>query len=349
MVSLVNLVEQAVNGVLSDAGPLRIPGRGSIPTTSLYFADPLAGLIGDRIGAAGLPIRRISATIFTCGDAAVVIRYAGERELGFLRRGGFRKIYLLIDDDLQALHKNDGLPADWRRRLIAYRDGLLPKLLHLVTHVVAPSEPILQSYRRHVPMRLDPAQCHAAAALDHHDSKGRLDIVFAATRSHLRDLEFFAPAIAGFLKARPDAHLTTFLNGHAPAAFKGLPNVTHHSPMGWERYRAFVATRRFHVAIAPALDTAFNRARSLSRLHDHAAYGAAGLYSTQPPFAGTIADGASGRLLPNDPEAWRAALFALADRRDAARHLAKGGQRLSAALGGQGRVRAFWQRQFGLN
>jgi hypothetical protein len=119
--------------------------------------------------------------------------------------------------------------------------------------------------------------------------------------------------------------------------------------MSWERYRAFVAAHRFHIALAPALDTTFNRARSLSRLHDHAAYGAAGLYSDHPPFAGTIADGASGRLLPNDPEAWQAALLDLTDDRDAVRLLAEGGQRLSAALGDHGRVRSFWQRELGLS
>ncbi len=349
MVSLADFVGQAVNGVFSSAGPTRTRGRSSLPTTSLYFADPLSDLIGDRIGCAEKPIRRISATAFTCGDAAVIVRYAGKQELAFLRRGGFKKIYLLIDDDLQALHADDGLPADWRRRLLVYRDGVLRKLLDLVTHVVAPSEPILQSYRRHELLRLEPAQCHAVAALDHHDTTARLDIVLAATRSHLSDVEFFAPAIAGFLKVRPDAHLTTFLNGHAPPVLRNLPNVTHHSPMGWERYRDFVAAHRFHIALAPACDTAFNRARSVSRLHDHAGYGAAGLYSAQPPFAGTIADGTSGRLLPPDPEAWRAALFDLAAHRNVMRQLAEGGQRLSAALGDHGRVRDFWQRQFGLS
>lgn len=349
MVSLPDFVEQTVSGFRSSARPFWHPTRSSVPTASLYFSDPLSDLIGDHIGCAEKPIHRISATVFACGNAAVVIRYASEREVAFLRRGGFRKIYLLIDDDLQALHDGDGLPADWRRRLILYRDGVLRKVLRLVTHVVAPSEGILQSYRQHQPMRLDPAQCHAVACLDHHDGKGRLDIVFAATRSHLQDLEFFAPAVAGFLKRRPDAHLTTFLNGHAPVALKGLPNITHQSSMSWERYRAFVAAHRFHIALAPALNTTFNRARSLSRLHDHAAYGAAGLYSDHPPFAGTIADGASGRLLPDDPEAWQAALFDLADHRDAVRHLAEGGQRISAALGDHGRVRSFWQRELGLS
>lgn len=345
MASLAQFVRRAVNGVVSTTGRFGASGRGSIPTASLYFSDAMSGLIGDR---AGRPIRRVSPTVFACGDAAVVIRYVGARELAFLRRGGFKKIYLLIDDDLHALHDGDGLPADWRARLIAYRDGALRKLLELVTHVVAPSEPILQSYRRHHSLRLDPVQCHAAASLDHHGNAGRLDIVFAATRSHIEDLEFCAPAIAGFLARRPDAHLTTFLNGHAPAALRNLPNVTHLSPMSWEKYRAYVAGHRFHVAIAPALDTAFNRSRSLSRLHDHAAYGAAGLFSAQAPFAGAIADGASGRLLPNDPEAWQAALFDLAGNRDAARRLAAGGQHLSAAIGDRDRVRNFWRHQFGL-
>jgi hypothetical protein len=331
---LVDFVEQAVSGLLSNARLFWQSSSSSIPTTSLYFSDPLSDLIGNGTGGAGLPIRRISATVFACGDAAVIIRYASKRELAFLRRSGFKNVYLLIDDDLNALTYGDGLPR---------------QVLDLVTHVVAPSERILQSYRHQQRMRLDPAQCHAPATLTHHAQNRRLDIVFAATRSHLEDLEFLAPAIAGFLKQRPDAHLTTFLNGHAPAALKDLPNVTHRSPMVWEKYRAFVAAHRFHIALAPALDTAFNRARSVSRLHDHAGYGAAGLYSAQPPFAGTIAHGTSGRLLPNDPQAWQAALFELAADRAGLRQLAQGGQKLSAELGDHRRVRRFWQREFGLS
>ena len=118
--------------------------------------------------------------------------------------------------------------------------------------------------------------------------------------------------------------------------------------MGWNRYQAFVAENHFHVAIAPALATDFNRARSLSRLHDHAAYGAAGIYSRQAPFSGIIADGNSGLLLRNEPACWRDALFGLAKQPDRAEKLATEGQALSRRLGDRQRVRSFWTQELGM-
>lgn len=322
--------------------------QGQSPSSALYFADPLSNLIGTRLENRDRPIRRVSRTLFACGDAAVVIRYAGPRELTVLERRPFARVYLLVDDDFFALHDHDGLPPDYRKRLLGYRDGGLKRLMEFVTHVVAPSERILSYYGRKRTFYLDPAQCHATGGLAHHRRGSGLDVVFAATRSHLHDLEFVADAMAEFLKARPNARLTTFLNGHAPRALKGLPNAIHLQMMGWERYRAFVAENRFHAAIAPALDTDFNRARSLSRLHDHAAYGAAGIYSRQPPFSGIVAHGDSGLLLRNEPSRWRDALFDLADRRDSAERLAAEGQILSRRLGDRQRVRSFWLRELGL-
>ena len=128
-----------------------------------------------------------------------------------------------------------------------------------------------------------------------------------------------------------------------PAA--GRREAIHLPMMEWSRYRAFVAENRFHAAIAPALDTDFNRARSISRLHDHAAFGAAGIYSRQPPFAGIVSDGQSGLLLANNPAEWRDALIRLAESREQTQGLAAGGQILSQTLGDMRRVRNFWLRE----
>jgi hypothetical protein len=318
------------------------------PSASFYFVDPLADLIGSRLDARGRPIRRLSPSLYCCRDAAVVIRYAGRRELNILARRRFARVYLLVDDDFSALKDNDGLPVDYRLRLLAYRDGLLRKLLAFVTHVVAPSERILSFYGHKRALQLHPAQCHQTGGLVHHRQTRHFDVVFAATRSHLRDLDFIAGSLAEFLKARPEARLTTFLNGHAPRVLQDLPNAIHLPMMGWQRYRAFVAENRFHAAVAPALDTDFNRARSFSRLHDHAAYGAAGIYSSQPPFIDVVKHGNSGLLLSNVTERWRDSLFELADRRDVTERLAAEGQRLSRSLGNLQRVRNFWLRELAL-
>jgi len=320
----------------------------TLPTTSLYFEDALADVISARIGMSDRPIQRLGPNAFISGSAAVVIRYARPRDIAFLERGGFDRIYWLIDDDLAALGDNDGLPPDYRRRLMVFNNGLAQRLMQLATHVVAPSERILAHYRRKTGLRLDPAQCYEPTPLVHHQRDDGLDIVFAATRSHIKDMEFLAPALADFLRKRPEVRLTTFLNGHVPRVLSGLANVVNLPAMDWARYRKFVARNRFHVAIAPSLDTPFNRARSVSRLHDHAAYGAAGLYSDIQPFADVVRHGESGLLLPNQPARWRDTLFELADDRPGLRRLAEGGQQLSRQIGDIRRVRRFWMRELGL-
>lgn len=347
-VLLPEIIKRGIRARLASAAAVARITPPQSPSAALYFADPLTGLIGTRLKNPGLPIRRMTRTMFVAGRCAVIIRYAGERELGILERRKFLRVYLVIDDHLGALDPEDGLPPDYRQRLIAYRDGFMRKLLPFVTHVVAPSEEILAPFKHKVCLRLDPAQCHGTGGLAHHRRPRGLDIVVAATRSHLQDVTFIADMVADFLKARPDARLTTFLNGHAPRVLRNLPNAEHLPMLGWERYRAFVAEHRFHVALAPALDTAFNRARSYSRVHDHAAYGAAGLYSQQPPFSGVVTHDQSGLLLRNEPLRWREALQQLADRRDVAERLAAGGQNLSRRIGSRMRVQNFWLRELEL-
>ncbi|MFT3988361.1 hypothetical protein [Aestuariivirga sp.] len=347
-VLLPEIIKRGIRAKLANAAAAARLTPPHSPSAALYFADPLAGFIGTRLDNSGRPIRRVTRTMFVSGRCAIIIRYVGDRELGILERRKFVRVYLVIDDNFGALDPQDGLPPDYRQRLLAYRDGFMRRLMPFVTHVVAPSDDILSHYKNKIRLRLDPAQCHGAGGLAHHRRPRGLDIVVAATRSHLQDVAFVADAVADFLKARPDARLTTFLNGHAPRVLRNLPNAEHLPMLGWERYRAFVAENRFHIALAPALDTAFNRARSFSRVHDHAAYGAAGLYSQQPPFSGVVTHGQSGLLLHNDPQRWRDALQTLSEGHDNAERLAAGGQNLSRRIGSRARVRNFWLRELEL-
>ncbi len=345
MALLPEIVRRVVRARLGIGRAQPARGHKHLPSISLYFTDPLSDLIGSHGEHPDRPIQRLSRTVFASGDTAIVVRYAQKRDLQELRSQPFTKIYLLIDDDLEALNEADGLPSDYRNRLIGYRDGPYRRLMEMVTDVVAPSENILSTYHRHRGVKLDPAQCHQAGALGHHEARRPFDIVFAATRSHLQDINHIALALAQALQTRPDLRLTTFLNGHAPRPLRHLPNAVHLPMLEWNRYRAFVAENRFHVAIAPALDTPFNRARSISKLHDHAAFGAAGIYSAQQPFDRIVTHNNSGLLLSNDPAEWRDTLLDLAERRERVHRIAAGGQVLSQTLGDMRRVRNFWLQE----
>lgn len=334
----------------SEVVPFRRPPKKKevSPSVSMYFADPLADLIDDADSYSGRPIQQLSPSLYVCGGKAVVIRHTNRDEVRILREGNFERIFLLIDDDLDCLGDADGLPADYRARLMKYREGPFRQLRDMVTDVVAPSERILKSYRRQRTLRLEPAQCHKVNGLEHHTDAGKLDIVFAGTRAHIFDFEHVASAFADVLRRHSNVRLTTFLKGHVPKELKRLPNALHLQPMGWQQYRRFVDANKYHIAVAPALPTAFNHARSISKLHDHAALGAAGIYTSQAPFDQIVSHGRTGLLLSNNPAEWRDTLSELVDNPGKVLKVAQGGQMLSQTLGSMSRVRKFWKDELGL-
>jgi glycosyltransferase involved in cell wall biosynthesis len=65
---------------------------------------------------------------------------------------------------------------------------------------------------------------------------------------------------------------------------------------------------RWHIGLAPLLDTPFNRSKSSIKAMDYAAMGLAVLASDTPMYRGSIADGPAGQLVANDHRTWHAAL-----------------------------------------
>jgi glycosyltransferase involved in cell wall biosynthesis len=80
-----------------------------------------------------------------------------------------------------------------------------------------------------------------------------------------------------------------------------------------QSYPAFVhwintVTERWHIGLAPLLDTPFNRCKSSIKTMDYAAMGMVVLASDMPVYRGSLADGPVGHLVENDPHAWYEAL-----------------------------------------
>ncbi len=335
-------IVSAIKQTVADAG-------AASPTSSMYFSEPLAHLIGRSNNSSKKLIRQISATLFVYGKSAVIIRCVNRSDLIFLANQYFEKIYYLIDDNLFVLGCDDGLPADYRKRLHDYRESLLKDFLPFITHVVAPSPLILESYKGKIHHLLHPARCHQSGSLDHHRNYDSFDIVFAATRSHVKDIEMITPQLVQFLDQNPKAKLTTFLGRHAPKSLLDVRNVRHHKPMSWPEYRRFSREHRFHVAVAPAVETLFNRSRSISRLHDHSAFGAVGLHSAIAPFSKFVDHGYDGFLVGPSSTEWYEVLSGLISLPDNLRPIAAAGQAKSASLGNIEHVRDFWIRELSFN
>lgn len=321
----------------------------AIPTIDYYFTAGMGSLIARGITPEpSRPIVRLGPSTLACGRRAIIFRYVSIEELESVRALCPERIYYLIDDMLPLAHACPELPADYRHRLARFARDLIPRILDLNPTIVAPSDAILALFPDHARERLDPALLAVAPDLDHFAASGPLRLAFLGTRSHANGLDFLAPVLEQVLTSDRDITLTAFFGRHFPARIARLPGVENHRPLPWIDYRAHMEGARFHALLAPLPDTLFNRGRSLTKLMEAAATGAALMTSARLPFSTAIESGRDGLLLGDDPSDWVNEIRSLATDREAARRLADAGARLARRIGDPGRLALFWRERLGL-
>jgi hypothetical protein len=332
-----------------------------LPTVDYYVLAGLADLVG-RPGSAA-PIVRLGPHAFAAGRHLLLVRYAEAEELALLAPGRFARVTYLVDDMLPIAAACGELPAAYRARLARFAADVLPRILDVATEVVAPRAETLALFPGHEGSLLDPAHLHVAADHDHFETlaasrpgngphhargPGSVRLAFLGTRSHGAGLEFLEEIALGLARRGTPVTLTTFLGKHVPPRLAGFPGLDNRPPLAWEGFKRFQRRERFHLLLAPLPDTPFNKGRSITKLMDVAAVGAAGLLADRAPFAGRLRDGEEGLLLPDEPTRWVEAIDALVAEPARARALAEGGARLARRLGDPARVRRFWLERFDL-
>jgi GT2 family glycosyltransferase/glycosyltransferase involved in cell wall biosynthesis len=152
---------------------------------------------------------------------------------------------------------------------------------------------------------------HAAPPSTFQQEPVRILCMGAAT--HSDEFAMIEPALVR-LKAEYGARVVIDVLGmtdrsELPAGLNRIRPSTHAS----QSYPGFVhwlnATQpRWHIGLAPLLDTPFNRCKSPIKALDYAAMGLFVLASDMPVYRGSIADGPAGQLVPNSTLQWYAAL-----------------------------------------
>ncbi len=325
--------------VLADILPTR--ARPETPTTTLYFAGPLAEELS-RAGRGG-PIEVVEPNVFRAGRQLVIVRHWSAATQRLLDQASDLEVTYVIDDNLWVLDQDNHLPAAYLRRLQALKSAFSTHLEPRLVRVVSPSRQVLARFPHLETHLLDPALIYPLATLDHQeDAEGTLNIVYAGTASHLSDLSSISGALAELIGGNPAFTLTTFLGRRAPRVLR-VPNATHHPPEAWARYQQTLCSLRFHIGLAPLLPTAFNQARSAARLLEYAALGAVGVYSDGLPYSRAVVSGQNGLLVSGGAHNWVSAILKLKDEPALRRRLAEGGQQTAARLGAPGKVRDFWR------
>ena len=326
----------------------------TIPTVDYYFLGALSDLVAPSGRPdAGRPIARTGPHTFVRGDRAVVVRYVTDEEVAMLGRRSWERVFYVVDDMLPLASACEELPEDYRRRLGRFVETTLPKILAFNPVIVAPRREILALFPGRTTELLDPCWINLATSYDHFESLERggiLNVAFMGTRSHQAGVAFVSEILrlldaADFNKK---VRVSFFLGKALPREIRARAFVDNREPMRWSDYRRVVERERFHVVLAPLPDTPFNAGRSITKVLDVAAVGAAGLFSERDPFRSVVTHGRDGMLLPDDAPAWVAALQHILENPANAVALAIGCRRLAETTGDPGRVRNFWMSRLGL-
>lgn len=300
------------------------------PSTDLYFLAAFERAVARRWQVwRKAPIRRLGANSFVCGDWMVLIRRDSKRVMREALAWPGRLAYVM-DDDVAGAATCERLPQAYRTRLAAFDRDFHRPLAERAEVLLVPSDTLADAYRgargiRAAIRRIEPVWREALADQSHYtplEQGGTLRVVHLGSGSHAAALAEIAPAVTEWLERDARAHFTYV------AARPVLPGLEHHprarrlEPKPWAEYRRWLARQRFHLALYPLLPTRFDRARSSSKLVEHAIAGAVGVYpedwSPAQALCGTN-DNSKDRgalLAPSEPDRWGEVLA----RAAAARH-----------------------------
>lgn len=163
-------------------------------------------------------------------------------------------------------------------------------------------------------------------------------ILCMGTSTHDGDYAIIEPALARLSATYHDRLVIDILGMTTSTQIPERLRRLGPPPQGSRSYPGFAAWLSqyqpcWHIGLAPLADIPFNRCKSAIKTLDYTGLGLAILASDVTPYQGSLADGTAGCLLPNDPDAWFAALDWLVRDQRQRRAFAAAGQAAFAARG----------------
>ncbi|MEO1491838.1 MAG: hypothetical protein AAFV19_06765 [Pseudomonadota bacterium] len=331
----------------------RVLGGHGGPTSDLYFANAC----GDALASG--QVVPLSPTVLMSDSALLVLRHGAGVDLEPVLSG--RRLIWLIDDDIMAGVADPDLSLLHRLKLASCERAFARRYRDRIQHVVVSSNALASTVLELAPhaeiATLGPYWSEPFADHTHFDRVATdaqtIDIGCLGARTHKADLAPYWTALGDVLHQYPHVHLWVSANHKLPPALARCPRCHTIIETGWQAYRASIGQRRFHLLAYPLRDMAFNRARSVNKIIEHAVLGGAGLYSHTWPEAGQIAAAKAGLVLGDEPDDWRAALCDqiedLIGGGSRTMALARAGRDLAQRLNDRPAQRVLWARLMDLD
>ena len=332
-----------------------------LPSTDLYFTNACGGWLTRGWGmgrwgtSAGLgrscagSVRALSANCFAVGDWRVLVR----RDTPAVMRAALdwpgRLAFVLVDD-LAAAGAASGLPDGYRQRLTDFARDWAAPLLARADVVLAASGALERDLAAQrgggVVRRIDPVWAERLADQAHFAplaAGGTLRIVHLGSASHAGALAHVAPLMAKALDDHPASHFTYFATRPVHPALEEHPRARRMEPMRWSEYRRWLARQRFHLALYPLAPCRFDRARSASKLIEHAIVGAVGVYAEDWAPAAPLLRTRGAFAAPSNPADWADVLGRAMTARAALQPMAHTSAKYLSACGFHATQQSLWR------
>lgn len=304
------------------AGRVVVLQDGANPSTDFYLREPFAdpGLPpADYLDIAMPAAGRLDASVADgAGIFVVICRYVTADWLAELERNRNRLVGVayFVDDDLPAMLRDRSLPGRYRRKIAQRYGRHVARLSRLADRLWVSTDALARKYAACGATLLPPGPLVER-------SEPPVRMFYHGTAGHRRESRWLATIMRSLRARGVDATLELFGGADVRRAFRDIPGVIVLHPLAWRDYLAWSAGERRDIGLAPLLPSTVNAARAPTRFFEIARLRAAGIYSDVPPYAGFVRDGEDGLLLPNDTDAWAAAIAMLAGDGDRRRAIAR--------------------------
>ncbi|HXK18881.1 MAG TPA: hypothetical protein VNG33_13815, partial [Polyangiaceae bacterium] len=136
-------------------------------------------------------------------------------------------------------------------------------------------------------------------------------IFYHGTASHRREHAFLRP-IFEHVQSRLQHTVIEVTGDHALyRAYRGVPRLRVLHPLPWPDYLAHLHASKYHIGLAPLLDSPFNRGRSGLKALQLAELGAQGVLSRRAPYT-DYANLPGLHLVGDEPAEWVERIMSLA-------------------------------------
>jgi len=246
---------------------------------------------------------------FGSGAVLIISRYIGLRWLWWLywHHLEFSKIAYFIDDDM---------PRAFSSHELSWRYGLKTTLkFHLYWFWIKRVKGVMWCSTPELAKRFPELKAKVIAPIyvpkERPQSEAKPVYFYHGTWAHRHEIEWLVPIVREVQKRFPTHTFEIIGNRQVRQLFNGIPRVRVLSGKKWADYKEYAEHVHYQLGLAPCFDSAFNRARSHTKLFDITRVGAVGIYSEGLPYQGKVIDGQTGLLVPNDSRLWIEAISKL--------------------------------------